>query len=353
MRSVLENAVQAGDVPGAVAIAGSRDWRSKAVAYGVRKHAGSQAGPATSVDTRYDLASLTKVVATLPAIVRLLSERELSLDDRVGRFISNAGWFQNPSLADVTIRQLLSHTSGLTNWRAIFASVSTRKTFLANVFQSEVGPAGPLLYSDLGFIVLGAIVERVAQLRQDVFCQRNVYEPLGMSNTGYGPIADTPVAATEDCGWRNEVLEGVVHDENAYCADGVAGHAGLFSTAEDLATYAQAWLRLDARLGREEVLRATMKEAACDGSKTRRGLGWLLASDESFSGSCSTAAGFGHTGFTGTSLWIEPDDDWFAVLLSNRVHPSRRCGKNMLQLRRQFNDAACAQVTAERGSQDS
>jgi CubicO group peptidase (beta-lactamase class C family) len=305
------------------------------------------------VDTRYDLASLTKVVATLPAIVRLLSDREVALDDRVGRFFSNAGWFQNPTLADVTIRQLLSHTSGLTNWRAIFAWVSTRKTFFANVLQSEVGPAGPLVYSDLGFIVLGAIVERVAKLRQDVFCQRNLYEPLGMSETGYGPITDTLVAATEDCGWRNEVLEGVVHDENAYCADGVAGHAGLFSTVDDLATYAQAWLRLDARLGREEVLRETMKPAAGGGSKTRRGLGWMLSSDDFFSGSRATAAGFGHTGFTGTSLWIEPDDDWFAILLSNRVHPSRECGKKMHQLRQIFHYAACKQVTMQRESQGS
>lgn len=346
-RSVLTEAVQRGEIPGAVAAFGSTS-RVVTLAAGVRRYG----GPATTVDTRYDLASLTKVVATLPSVLRLLSDGAVTLDDTVGRFVTSAGWFQSPSLADVTLRELLGHTSGLPSWRPIFAWTSDRLTAHANVLQTPLGERGALVYSDLGFIVLGLIVERVSKQRLDRFARQHVFAPLGMHATCFLPEPGLPFAATEDCGWRNQLLEGVVHDENAFRLDGVAGHAGLFSTAADLAVYAQAWLRWDARLGAESVLRESVREHARS-SSARRGLGWLLRAADSFVGSRATDGGFGHTGFTGTSLWIEPHEDRFSVLLSNRVHPSRRCGSRMHELRRAFHDAAAQDVPRPRSEEPS
>ena len=342
-RTVVHEAVRSGEIPGAVAVAGTHSRRGESLVAGVRKYG----GPATTADTLYDLASLTKVVATLPCVLRLVSDGEVRLEDPVGRYVTSAGWFQSPSLADVTIRELLTHSSGLPNWRPVFAWAGDRLTALANVLQTPLGERGAVVYSDLGFIVLGAIVERVTRLRLDAFAAQQVFGPLGMHATGFLPQPMTPVAATEDCGWRNQLLEGVVHDENAFRLDGVAGHAGLFGTAADLAVYAQAWLRWDARLGAESVLRESVREHARS-SSARRGLGWLLRAADSFAGSRATDGGFGHTGFTGTSLWIEPGADRFSVLLSNRVHPSRRCGSRMHELRRAFHDAAAHDVLRPR-----
>ncbi len=338
--TALHEAVGSGEVPGAVAIAGTRSRRCDPLVAGVRKYG----GPATSEETRYDLASLTKVVATLPCVLRLISDGEIRLQDPVGRYVTSAGWFQSPSLAEVTIRELLTHSSGLPSWRPLFAWASDRLTALANVLQTPLGERGAVVYSDLGFIVLGAIVERVTRQRLDAFAEQQVFGPLGMRATGYLPGPAAPVAATEDCGWRNQLLEGVVHDENAFRLDGVAGHAGLFGTAADLATYAQAWLSCDPRLGREEVLRESTAQHVATAS-VRRGLGWLLKGQDSFAGARATAAGFGHTGFTGTSLWIEPTEERFAVLLTNRVHPSRHRGAHMHALRRAFHDAVAQDLT--------
>lgn len=334
-KKILEQVIEKRDIPSAVAIVGTAKERYTVAVCGVRRYGNE----AVTLDTRYDLASLSKVVSTLPCILRLVSDGEISFDDTVGKFISNAGWFQTPSLTDVTIGQLLTHSSGLPAWKTLFALVSTRQTAIANVLQTElIHSKGTIIYSDLGFITLGAIIERISKLRQDEFAKRYIFEPLGMTETFYGPLKNVPVAATEDCGWRNKVLEGIVHDENAFVMEGVAGHAGLFGTANDIASYAQAWLKLDSRLGNEDVLNETIKEHITDG-KLRRGLGWLLKSEDSFAGKFATTKGYGHTGFTGTSIWIEPEQDWFAVLLTNRVHPTRNHGEHMHQIRQAFHEA--------------
>jgi CubicO group peptidase (beta-lactamase class C family) len=341
VQAILDEAVRTQQLPGAVAIFGSRTARSTLVTAGVEQLGGAP----VSAQTRYDLASLTKVVSTLPCVLRLCADGALSLDDRVSRFISNAGWFQTPSLGNTTIRELLTHTSGLAAWRPVYADTSDRLTALGNVLQSAIGERGAIVYSDLGFITLGAIIERVTGLRQDVFARQAVFEPLGMTNTGYGPVTGA-VAATEDCGWRNTLLRGVVHDENAHRLDGVAGHAGLFGTAADLATYAQAWLTFDPRLGSAPLLADARREHVADGQR-RRGLGWLLKGEDSFAGAHGTLDGHGHTGFTGTSMWIEPHADWFAVLLSNRVHPSRTGGPGMHGVRRAFHEAVAHALPAQ------
>ncbi len=289
-------------------------------------------GPPVGAETRYDLASLTKVTATLPSLLRLASEGELSFDDPVGRFFSTAGWFQTPSLADVPLRALLSHSSGLPAWRPLFAQLNDRRTALAAVLNTPLEQPGEVVYSDLGFMLLGAVVERVTHQRLDAFANEQVFEPLGMHHTRFGPLHGVPVAATEDDGWRDRLLEGEVHDENATVWEGVAGHAGLFGPVGDLARYALAWLQGDPRLGDAELLRACGREAAVSGDGAlRRGLGWTLAGSGSFAG--AGASGFGHTGFTGTSLWIEPERGVAVVLLTNRVHPRRGSAEGVHRLR--------------------
>ena len=327
--ALLEQAANTREVPGAVAVAGTLEIQNE-WAVGVQRYGGA----AVSAATRYDLASLTKVVATLPAILRLVGDGEVGLEDKVKKFFSHAGWFQETSLADATIRQLLTHTSGLPAWKPLFAWVSERRTAFANVLQTELEKSGEYNYSDLGFILLGAIIERVAGERQDSFVKKHIFDPLGMSETGYGSVSGVPVAATEDCGWRGEVLEGVVHDENAFVMEGVAGHAGLFGTARDLGLYARAWLEYNPVLGPEALLRSTITEQVS--GETRRGLGWQLAGAGSSAGSLASKSAYGHTGFTGTSLWLEPSQGWYGVLLSNRVHPSRFDGQAIHALRRTF-----------------
>ena len=335
-RAVVEKAVAALEPPGAVAFVGTREDAVCVAAAGVTR---LQGGVSVTPETVYDLASLTKVVATLPAVLKLVGEGELNLDDKVRRFFSNAGWFQDPSLGDIPVGELLTHTSGLPAWKPLFATTDNRRTALANVLQTSLEHAkGTYAYSDLGFILLGAIIERVSGERQDAFVQRYVFGPLGMTETRYGPVTGENVAATEDCGWRGGLLQGVVHDENAFAMGGVAGHAGLFGTAADLARYAQAWLRLDPRLGPEGLLQDAVREHFSQGSE-RRGLGWMLQKEGSSAGRHAGERAFGHTGFTGTSLWVDPVGGSFAVLLTNRVHPSRESGQNIHILRVAFHEA--------------
>ncbi len=341
--NVLEQAVTSGDVPAAVAAIGTRTGFEVVGAYGVtclealRPHTTEAICYDVTPDTYFDLASLTKVTSTLLAILKLEQAGELSLDDSVQRFVGNAGWAQTPSLADVTVAQLLSHSSGLPAWRPLFAWVSSRQTALANALQSSLEQPTKLTYSDLGYITLGAIVESISNLRQDKFVRPHL-DALGLTGAHYRPHDQYPVnhdlinqdpqpayAATERCGWRKQLMWADVHDENAWVMGGVSGHAGLFGTVTDMARYCQAWLNLDARLGRPELLQNCTKVHVDDAGR-RQGLGWHhkhSGGHYSFAGQMASTSGYGHTGFTGTSVWLEPEQDWFGVLLTNRVHPSR------------------------------
>ena len=335
MVSLLERATEARVTPGAVLAYRTREGDAKLEAVGAR----SYGGPSTTTDTLYDAASLTKVTATLPSILRLVAEGEIALSDRVDRFFSAAGWFRSPSLAEVTIEALLRHDSGLPSWLPLYASLSNRRTALAAVLNAPIEKPGEVVYSDLGFMLLGAIVERVSHQRLDAFARSNVFEPLGMYATTYLPEGAGPFAPTEDCGWRDRLLEGEVHDENATVWDGVSGHAGLFSTAPDLLTYAHAWLARDARLGPEWLLETCTREYAVGTSGERRGLGWMLGWSGCPGGPDTPETSFGHTGFTGTSMWIEPEAGIATVLLTNRVHPRRGSPAEIAQLRKDVHTA--------------
>lgn len=322
--------VEAGAVPGAVILVGDAERSWEPIVAGVRR----LSGPSVTPDTRFDLASLTKVVGCLPLLLRFLEAGELRLDDTVRRFFHNAGWFQAPSLADVTLEDLATHRSGLPAWKPLFATVPDRRTAVANTLQTELsGAAGSYVYSDLGVMVLTAVLERVAGERLDAVLEREVLTPLRMRHTGYGPVAaGVPVAATEDDGLRGGVLEGVVHDENAWIMDGVSGHAGLFGTAEDLLLYGRAWLLREAPFAAGDWLDQAVRDRS-QGDGPRRGLLWRLAEPGWAFGQGPSAGAYGHTGFTGTSLCIDPEQGWICVMLTNRVHPDRASGEGVTELR--------------------
>lgn len=332
--TALRDGVANGATTGGVAAIIDSDGLQDVSAAGALRHGGE---PVTTA-TRFDLASLTKVLATLPCVLRLVDEGQLSLEQHVGQHFSNAGWCQAPSLADATVWQLLTHTAGLPAWEPFFARVSDRSTALAALLLSQLREPGKMVYSDAGFMLLGALVERVRRRRLDAVARELVFEPLGMGATSYGPIDEPDVAVTEDCGWRGRLLKGEVHDENATVWDGVAGHAGLFGDASDLASYAAAWLRLDPVLGSPELLREAISPQVSGDDGSVRGLGWLLAHPGVFAGSGSR--GFGHTGFTGTSMWVDPEAGVASVLLTNCVHPHRSRREGIIALRRSFHSRA-------------
>jgi len=332
---VLENAIKAEEIPSAVAVVGDNDSYRFVYSGGVERYGGK----AVDFETYYDLASLTKVVSTLPSILHLISQGELALDDKVGKFFSNSGWFQSPSLADISIFELLTHTGGLPAWKPLFANISTRETAFANILQTELRDTrGDIIYSDLGFMLLGIVIERISKMRQDKFANKYIFAPLKMNTISYGPLRNKSVAATEDCGWRNRLLVGEVHDENAYLCDGVSGHAGLFGRAEDLAKYARAWLNYDTRIARPELMQEAIKTQA-ENKTLRRGLGWLKKTEDGFASNLASQDGYGHTGFSGVSIWLEPSRNYYIILLTNRIHPTRNHGKNIHKIRQDFHAA--------------
>lgn len=336
VKKQLSGVLAEAGIPGTVASWGSSAGPTSSLAYGVIQ----EDGPAVETSTRFDLASLTKVVATLPALLRLISDGELGLDRPLSLYFSNAGSGQTPSLADVTVRELLAHNAGLPAFSRVHTVTRDRLVALAGTLQTALDrpPGSGAVYSDVGFMLLGALVERVSGQRLDRFAQEHVFRPLGMDQTHFNPLDKQPepaaYAATEYCGWRNRLLQGEVHDENCFAWEGVSGHAGLFGTAHDLALYCRAWLQHDERLGRPELLLETQRLHATTAGGEQRGLGWVLAP----AGFAAGRAGYGHTGFTGTSLWLDPTADRFAVLLTNRVHPHRQRISNMNQVRASYHE---------------
>jgi CubicO group peptidase (beta-lactamase class C family) len=358
-KAIIELAVERGEVPGAVAAFGFATGPIEVVACGVsrlsdgelegRLREMSSWSPAALNDrngdttvtpeTIYDLASLTKVVATLPSVLRLVAEGEISLDEEVRRFFPEA----RAPLAYASVRRLLSHTAGLPGSLPLHREAASVEEGVEVILAAEIGPGSPYIYSDPGMILLGALVGRVSGQGLDRFAHEQVFAPLGMADTRFGPVTDRQVAATEYRPDRRQVVEGVVHDSNALAMGGICGHAGLFGTAGDLSRYARAWLELDERLGPAELLReATLEQANQDG--TRRGLGWMLQGEDSSVGGRASQSTFGHTGFTGTSLWCDPEQGWFGSLLTNRVHPSRENAMTIQGLRKRFYDAVAEQL---------
>ncbi len=292
--------------------------------------------------TVFDLASLTKVVATTPAILRLLEEGAFVLETPVQHIV--------PEVKDarITIRHLLTHTSGLPAWRPLYLEHRGRAAYVSAIGQTALlrDPGQHFEYSDLGFILLGEIISRVSGMELSEYCRKAVFEPLGMQETGFLPrLPRQRTAATEKgnrveyemCGerartfsrWRSGIIWGEANDGNAwYGLDGVAGHAGLFGTAADLALYAKAWLTASPNLLSRQTIAAATRSYTPEAAENR-GLGWRKPPAIAFPpgrapcGDLLSSAAYGHVGFTGTSLWIDPELDLFIILLTNCLHPTR------------------------------
>lgn len=318
-------AISEGHTPGAVICVGTPDEILYLSAFGVRREVPSPQPMET--DTIFDLASVTKVVATSPAICLLWQQGKLEINAPVKRYLPE---FSGGHKDKATLVHLLVHASGLPSFKnyLLMGLKGQREAIIADICRSRLKaqPGKVFIYSDLGFILLGEIVRRVSGLELDEFCYRYIYAPLKMSNTRFTPPRSwhSKCAATE---WREgRMLQGVVHDPNAYALGGVAGHAGLFSTAYDLSRFCQMILREGelngTRIFEPEVVRAMRTNYSPVGG-VQRGLGFDIHSPYSpqMKGDKFPIGVFGHTGYTGTSITIDPFSKVFIVLLTNRVHP--------------------------------
>ena len=343
---VIERGIGAGGYPGAAVVVGRRGaavWEK-----GFGKLSWERASAQVSADhTIYDLASLTKVVGTTTALMVLFDEGKVHLDDPVSRFIPA---FSGGDKDRVTIQMLLEHRSGLPPGRDLWRIAHTPEEARAAVIETPLvcEPGRCYEYSDLGADMLGFVVEAASGQRLDQFLEERVFGPLGMTDTFFRPADSlrSRVAPTEVAPPRGYPLQGEVHDENAYALGGIAGHAGLFSTASDLAVFAQMMLNGGEYGGTRIVADSTVALFTKRAAGTRA-LGWDTCGG---SGSCGKYLGedaYGHTGFTGTSLWIDPDRDMFVVLLTNRVHEARakRPAKVIADVRADLADAAALAVT--------
>lgn len=346
VRTILRTAVDAGVFPGAVLHVRRRGmvWCEAAVGRSAYPPLGTSVTP----QTIYDLASLTKPLATTAAILHLVQDETLRLDDPLARHLHE---LHGTAIGEATIWHLLTHSSGLPGWRPFYqmltqdaataGSVTGDRSNAERVLQLirserlEFVTGERSLYSDLGYMLLGWTVERLSGYTLDVFCQNRLYHPIGAWPLAFIPrsrtVADifgpgSVVAPTEQDPWRGRLLEGEVHDENAAALGGVAGHAGLFGTAQAVACVGQAWLDawngMPGLLAPDLVRRFVARQTLIPSSTWA--MGWDTPSvSASSAGVHVSPESFGHLGFTGTSMWINPTEQMVVVLLSNRVHPTR------------------------------
>ena len=343
---VVLRGISAGGYPGAAVVVGRRG--AAVVEKGFGRLSWESTSPAVSPDrTIYDLASLTKVVGTTSALMILYDEGKIHLDDPASKFIPE---FSGGMKDQVTIRMLLEHRSGLPAgrdlWRIAHSPAEAREAVIETPLVCP--PNQCYEYSDLGADMLGFIVEAAAGEPMDQFLHDHVFVPLGMNDTFFRPADSlkSRVAPTEVAPPRGYPLQGEVHDENAFALGGVAGHAGLFSTAADLSIFAQMMLNGGEYNGVRIAADSTVALFTTRAAGTRA-LGWDTCGGE---GSCGQYLGedaYGHTGFTGTSMWIDPDRDMFVILLTNRVHEARaeRPAKVIADVRADLSDAAALAVT--------
>ncbi|MGC2186577.1 MAG: serine hydrolase domain-containing protein [Terriglobales bacterium] len=300
-----------------------------------------ESSPAVTVATVFDLASVSKVVATTTMAMILYQRGLIDLEAPVASIVPEfAG--TDTRRGEVTVRMLLAHSSGLPAYEKLFLKAKTRDELLAAAFATPLtaDPSTRAEYSDIGFIILAVALERLADERLDRFCQREVFGPLGMAHTAYNPPAASRAAippTADDRSFRKRIIQGEVQDENASVLGGVAGHAGLFATAEDLATFAHVLLQGGAPLVRPETL-ALFTRRETSPADTSRALGWDTPSSPSQSGKYFSAHSFGHLGYTGASLWIDPERQLSVTLLTNRTWPD--CdNKAIKDVRPAFHDA--------------
>ncbi|CAG1771221.1 serine-type D-Ala-D-Ala carboxypeptidase [uncultured bacterium] len=323
LRTILVAGVRDSAFPGAIAVVGTRDGDVASVAAGTLDWSPS---PVPDDRTLWDMASLTKVVGLTSAMMLLVESGSVDLDAPLQRYI---GEWRGPNKEAVTVRHLLTHSSGLPAWRPLYKETSSpaEAAALAIATPLDTLPGARMVYSDLGAIILGEVVKRVTGEAFDAFLAKRVFEPLGMRETMFRPPAAVldRVAPTEVDPWRQRHLRGEVHDENAFALGGVSSHAGLFSTARDLTRLARMYLGGGELDGHRFVSAATIAAftRVQDSTLSHRALGWETPNGNNSAGRLMSRRAFGHTGFTGTSIWIDPEAGLYVLLLSNRVNPTR------------------------------
>lgn len=301
--------------------------------------------PPVTEDSLYDLASITKIFVSL-AFMKQFEEGLLRLSDRVDYFLPS---FKNCALGEATLFMLLTHTAPFPGGTRLYLHAKTRNDLLEAIRLSGVRADSParVVYTCEAFILLGEIISAIDGAPLDEVIRRRVTTPLGLKDTCYRPASGLiqRIAPTENCVWRGKLVRGQVHDENAVVMGEVSGNAGIFSGADDMSLLGAAMLNsLDSNsrggggfLSRPCAEIMTRNHTA--GKGENRGLGWMIAGQGASSGDLMSAGSFGHTGFTGTSIWIDPERNIFAVLLSNRVHPHRN-NENLFRARHIFHNLA-------------
>ncbi len=326
--SLVMDFIDAQAFPGAVVSAGQGASVVKVTEYGTYTYAAQRR---MELESLFDLASLTKVVATTTATMILYEQGRLDIEAPVFHYL-NA--YNTPERRSITVRHLLTHTSGLPAWRPFYLDgIVTREAVLDSILTTALlsEPGEEYLYSDFGMISLALAIESITREPFDQWCNRNIFGPLGMTSTGFRGTGtpDLTVVPTElDDYFRNRLIQGEVHDETAWTLGGVAGHAGLFSTALDLSRFAQMMTQRGNFSGKEFLKPQTIDlfTTVVDTSFSTRALGWdtrNLNDEPSSAGQYFGPRSYGHTGFTGTSLWIDPDSEVWIILLTNRVYPTR------------------------------
>ena len=357
----LTQHIDAGEFPSAVYLAGERDQIIFADALGY-----SVVEPyriANKLDTIYDLASLTKPLVTGMLAARRIELGELTLDSSVSHYLPE---FERTDKQMITVRELLTHTSGLPAWRPLYLLAENEPERAAGAIASldlEYKPGTRVVYSDLGFIALGILLERMTGQRLAQMAQHEIFEPLKLKHTFFNPelALQTGIAACEIgnayeknmcnetgageyANARQRVIWGEVHDGNAYFLGGAAGHAGLFSTASEVFQLAEQFIAESSQLLTRQTCKL-FRENMTEGLEEARSLGWQLAATrDSTAGNDLSLDSFGHNGFTGTSLWIDAQQRRVFILLTNRTHARELPFANINAVRREFHSLATAEI---------
>ncbi len=323
LQAILDLGVADSAFPGAIAVVGTH---AGPLAIATAGHLDWAPSPAPDMRTLWDLASLTKVVGMTSAMMQLTEQGKVDLDAPVQRYLPE---WTGPGKDLVTVRDLLTHRSGLPAFKQYFKLNVSPDSTLRLFFNTplDTTPRARMVYSDIGAILLGKIVERVSGERLDQYLARHVFEPLGMRDTRYLPDSSLlpRIAPTENDPWRGRHLRGEVHDENAAALGGISAHAGLFSSAHDLERLARVYLNGGTLDGGRLAKATTIRQFTTvqDSTFSSRALGWDTPSENSSAGHFVKRPAFGHTGFTGTSFWVAPQHDLYVILLTNRVNPTR------------------------------
>ncbi len=321
--SIVRDGIRQGAYPGAVVMIGTADTVLLGKGYG-RLTWSDTAAPPSPDSTLYDLASLTKVIATTPAVMLLYERGLIRLDRPVSEYLSA---FVGDGKAAVTVRHLLNHTSGLRAFLPLHTLTDNAAAARAAVMSEPLRwrPGSRVEYSDLNAMLLGWLVEAVSETPLDVFVKRELYAPLGLSQTRYNLPREHRTRAAPINVWRGHTIRGVIHDQNAARLDGVSGHAGLYSTGRDLARIAQWYLGHGSVENAARLLTAATVETFTRPGPGNRALGWEIndTTTSENTGTLLSPEAYGHGGFTGTSIWIDPSRNLFVVLLTNRVYAPR------------------------------